>query len=99
MGRLGSRVRLGPPSFGIMKWEPEIPRWRQVYAVMSERILDGTYPPGGKLPSATEVCGEFGISPVTAKRVLTELRKAGLAQMFPGVGTFVTELPQPPEAG
>jgi hypothetical protein len=26
-----------------MKWEPEIPRWRQVYAVMSERIVDGTY--------------------------------------------------------
>lgn len=79
-----------------MKWEPEIPRWRQVYAVMSERILDGAYEPGARLPSAMGICDEFGISQVTAKRVLTELRKAGLAEMQVGIGTFVTELPQPP---
>ncbi|GGM05789.1 GntR family transcriptional regulator [Streptomyces cinereus] len=78
-----------------MKWEPEVPRWKQVYDLMSERIADGTYPPGGKLPSAMAICDEFGISQVTAKRVLTELRQAGLAAMYPGVGTFVTELPQP----
>jgi len=79
-----------------MKWEPEVPRWRQVNAVMTERIVDGTYPPGGRLPSAMQICDEFGISPVTAKRVLTELRRAGLAYMEPGIGTFVSELPQPP---
>lgn len=75
-----------------------MPRWRQVYAVMSERILDGTYPPGQRLPSAMAICDEFGISQVTAKRVLTELRKAGLAYMEPGIGTFVSLLPQPPTA-
>lgn len=78
-----------------MKWEPDVPRWRQVYAVLEERIADGAYPPGGRLPSAMAVCDEFGISQVTAKRVLTELRKAGLAYMEPGIGTFVAELPQP----
>lgn len=67
-----------------------------MYAVLSERILDGTYEAGGRLPSAMAICDEFGISQVTAKRVLTELRKAGLAYMEPGIGTFVTELPQPP---
>lgn len=70
-----------------------------MYAVMSERILDGTYEPGGRLPSGMDICDEFGISPVTAKRVLTELRKADLAEMQPGIGTFVTELPQPPAEG
>ena len=82
-----------------MEWEPEVPRWRQVYAVLSERILDGTYRAGGRLPSAMAICDEFGISQVTAKRVLTELRKAGLAAMYPGVGTFVTKLPEPPAEG
>ncbi len=81
-----------------MQWEPEVPRWRQVYAVMSERIIDGTYTPGGRLPSAMAICDEFGISQVTAKRVLTELRGAGLAYMEPGIGTFVSPLPQPPSA-
>jgi GntR family transcriptional regulator len=79
-----------------MKWEPDVPRWKQVYAVMTERIVDGTYPPGQRLPSAMAICDEFGISQVTAKRVLTELRAAGLAEMQPGIGTFVTELPQSP---
>ncbi|MDH6448134.1 GntR family transcriptional regulator [Streptomyces sp. SAI-119] len=63
---------------------------------MTERIVDGTYRPGQRLPSAMDICGEFGISQVTAKRVLTELRKAGLAYMEPGIGTFASELPQPP---
>ncbi|MFJ1648042.1 GntR family transcriptional regulator [Streptomyces sp. NPDC088258] len=79
-----------------MKWQPEIPRWRQVYALVQERIDDGTYPPGGRLPSALDLERETGISPVTAKRVLRELRDAGLAYMEPGIGTFVSRLPEPP---
>lgn len=78
-----------------MQWEPEVPRWRQVYGVLTERIADGTYPPGSRLPSVVAVCGEFGISQMTARRVLIELRRAGLAYMEPGIGTSVTELPQP----
>lgn len=88
---------MSTPSVSIMKWEPDVPRWRQVYAIMNERIADGTYPPGERLPSVVDVCAEFGISQMTARRVLTELRQAGLAEMQPGIGTFVTELPQPPE--
>jgi DNA-binding GntR family transcriptional regulator len=83
-------------SVEIMKWEPDVPRWRQVYAVLRERIVDGTYAPEEQLPSVVAICGEFGISQMTARRVLTELRKEGLAYMQPGLGTFVTDLPQPP---
>lgn len=78
-----------------MKWEPDVPRWQQVFAAMRERIVDGTYPPGERLPSVVDVCAEFGISQMTARRVLKELRQEGLAEMQPGIGTFVTELPQP----
>ncbi|WP_372344776.1 winged helix-turn-helix domain-containing protein [Streptomyces sp. KL116D] len=66
-----------------------------MYDVMAERIADGTYPPGERLPSVVDVCAEFGISQMTARRVLKELRAEGLAEMQPGIGTFVTELPQP----
>jgi GntR family transcriptional regulator len=79
-----------------MKWEPDVPRWRQVYEVMRERIVDGIYPAGERLPSVVDVCAEFGISQMTARRVLKELRGDGLAAMQPGIGTFVTDLPQPP---
>jgi DNA-binding GntR family transcriptional regulator len=65
---------------------------------MEERIAGGTYPPGGRLPSAVDVCAEFEISQMTARKVLQKLREAGLAAMQPGIGTFVTELPQPPKS-
>jgi DNA-binding GntR family transcriptional regulator len=79
----------------IVDWMPDVPRWRQVYAVLEERIADGTYPPGARLPSALDLAGEMGVSPVTARRVLKELRAAGLAYMEPGIGTSVTRLPEP----
>lgn len=66
---------------------------------MEERIADGIYPPGGRLPSVVDVCAQFEISQVTARKVLSQLRQAGLAVMYPGVGTFVTKLPEPPTEG
>jgi DNA-binding GntR family transcriptional regulator len=78
-----------------MEWEPDVPRWQQVYTRIEERITDGTYPPGSQLPGVLAIVEEFGIAQMTARRVLTELRKAGLAQMQVGVGTFVTDLPKP----
>lgn len=76
-----------------MEWEPDVPRWRQVYTIFEERIADGTYEPGARLPGVMAIVAEFGIAQMTARRVLVELRAAGLAQMQPGVGTFVTRLP------
>ncbi|NUQ95198.1 MAG: winged helix-turn-helix transcriptional regulator [Streptomyces sp.] len=66
--------------------------------MLRERIVDGTYAPEEQLPSVVAICGEFGISQMTARRVLKELRQEGLAYMQPGIGTFVTELPQPPNS-
>ena len=86
---------LDAPSVLIMEWKPDVPRWRQVYEVFEARIADGTYPPGSQLPGVLAIQAEFGIAQMTARRVLIELRDAGLAQMQVGVGTFVTELPQP----
>ena len=83
------------PSVARMDWKPEIPRWRQVYALLEERIDNGVYPPGTRLPSVLDLQTETGISPVTARRVLQELRAAGLAYMEPGIGTFVAKLPEP----
>ncbi|MEU4094137.1 winged helix-turn-helix domain-containing protein [Streptomyces sp. NPDC026673] len=78
-----------------MEWKADIPRWKQMYEVIEERIADGTYAPGGRLPSVVDLCAEFGVAQMTARRVLQELRGAGLAYMEPGIGTSVTPLPKP----
>ena len=66
------------------------------WLVIEGRITDGTYPPGSQLSGVLAIVTEFGIAQMTARRVLTELRATGLAQMQVGVGTFVTQLPKPP---
>ena len=58
-------------------------------ATLRERIIDGTYSPGGRLPSATAIATEFDIDRGTASRVLAELRHAGLIITKPGSGSFV----------
>jgi DNA-binding GntR family transcriptional regulator len=61
---------------------------------MEERIAEGVYPSGSRLPSALELAAEVGVAPMTARRVLQELRAASLAYMEPGIGTSVTKLPE-----
>lgn len=56
---------------------------------LRQRILDGTYSPGQRLPSATAIGNEFGIDRGTAARVLAQLRQTGFIITKPGSGTFV----------
>jgi GntR family transcriptional regulator len=58
-------------------------------ATLRERIIDGVYGPGDRLPSATVIATEFDIDRGTASRVLAELRHAGLIITKPGSGSFV----------
>ncbi|MCC3762478.1 GntR family transcriptional regulator [Glycomyces sp. TRM65418] len=56
---------------------------------LRQRILDGTYAPGQRLPSATAIGNEFGIDRGTAARVLAQLRQTGFIITKPGSGSFV----------
>jgi DNA-binding GntR family transcriptional regulator len=80
-----------------MDWKPGEARWTQIYEVLVQRISTGEYPPGERLPSLLTLQEEFGVAVATAQKVLRELRAAGLAEMYPGIGTFVTKLPEPPK--
>lgn len=56
---------------------------------LRQRILDGIYAPGERLPSATVIANEFGIDRGTAARVLAHLRTDGLIITKPRSGSFV----------
>ncbi|GHA10185.1 GntR family transcriptional regulator [Streptomyces echinoruber] len=74
----------------VMEFKPDIPRWRQVAAVIRSRIEDGTYPPRGRVPSVQQIVEEFGIATATAAKVNVGLRKEGLVYTEPGLGSFVS---------
>ena len=65
--------------------------WKQVAAVIAERIADGTYPPGSRVPSVVELSAEFEIAASTAQKALAQLKKDGLIRAEVGLGSFVSD--------
>lgn len=81
---------------GVIEFEADVPRWKQVAEVIRQRIADGTYPPRTRVPSVVQLATEFGIAQATAQKVHRGLRDEGLIYTEPGLGSFVTASPQPP---
>lgn len=63
------------------------------YAIVAsdirDRIVDGTYEPGAKLPTMPQLCEMYGISKITVKHAMDELERLGLIARRRGSGTYV----------
>jgi GntR family transcriptional regulator len=53
------------------------------------RINTGELLPGMKIPSENDIIGHYSVSNTTARKVLSELERAGYAKRIKGKGTFV----------
>ena len=56
-----------------------------------ERIDNGLYVPGEKIPSSAQLCEEFGVSRTVIREALTSLKVAGRVIARQGAGVYVTE--------
>jgi GntR family transcriptional regulator len=69
------------------------PLYLQVKEALEEWILDclhdGSLNAGDRLPSENELSEQLGVSTITVKRSLDELRRQGLIQRIQGRGSFV----------
>ena len=65
------------------------PIWRQIAAIIQNRIDDGTYPAGSKVPSVVDISTEFEVAASTAQKVLGHLKSEGLIRTEVGLGSFV----------
>lgn len=63
----------------------------QIADSISEKIIDGTYPPGSRIPSVREMASELGVNPNTIMRTFTELQSESIIENKRGIGYFVTE--------
>ena len=72
------------------------PLYHQIYMILRDGILNGTYRPGELLPSEHEITRRFGVSRITAARALDELATAGMVRRRRGHGTEVTYRPESP---
>jgi len=73
----------------MIEWDETRPRWEQVAEVLRDKIRSGELPPGSRVPSVVSLTREYGISHVTAQKVLVALREEGLTKTTPGLGSFV----------
>lgn len=75
----------------MVNYGASIPPYRQIEAILRERIADGTYEPGQRLPGTRALMQEFGVAQFTAQKALRELVKDGTAVSTQGLGTYVAD--------
>lgn len=68
--------------------------YEDVKQELSRRVADGIYPPGTRIPSASQLTREFGVSTITVRRALRDLTVAGLLRGRQGLGVFVANAPR-----
>jgi DNA-binding transcriptional regulator YhcF (GntR family) len=62
----------------------------QIADELRRKIVSGELAPGDHLPSGREIARQWGCAYATAAKVLTTLRKEGLAESFPGHATVAS---------
>ena len=67
-----------------------VPPYRQVAAILRAQIEAGELPPGRRLPSIAALVQAYGIARTTAAKALRVLIDEDLAEVSPGMGTYVT---------
>ncbi|MBA3905718.1 MAG: GntR family transcriptional regulator [Pseudonocardiales bacterium] len=69
------------------------PAYQQIADVLRERIRDGVYAAGSKVPSETELLTEFEVTRQTVRRGLAVLSQEGLTEASRGRGVYVRQAP------
>lgn len=65
---------------------------QQIYNDLKERIIDGEFLSGEKLPSENMLSEEYGVSRLSVRAALQKLNTLGLVDIRVGEGSFVQEI-------
>ena len=65
----------------------------QVYGLILQQIVGGTFAPGERLPSENQLCKQYGVSRPIIREALSRLQADGLVVSRQGSGTFVNQRP------
>lgn len=71
------------------------PLYETIVSDLKAKILDMTYKPDDRLPTEMELAERYGVSRITSKRALEELKQLGFVYRIRGSGSFVAAQPNP----
>lgn len=80
----------GAPGGRAVSHASPLPLYTQLRELLRERILDGTYRSGQRMPSEHEMVRAFGVSRITVRQALNDLQQEGVIFKIHGKGTFVS---------
>jgi DNA-binding transcriptional regulator YhcF (GntR family) len=63
----------------------------QIADNLSEKVIEGKYPPGEKIPSVRDLATDIGVNPNTVMRTYSELQSRGIIENKRGIGYYVSE--------
>lgn len=69
--------------------DSKVPLYQQIFVILRNQIQAGDLPVGGRVPGEAELCAQFAVSRITARRALNELADNGLVVRQRGSGTRV----------
>ncbi|MFA4965875.1 MAG: GntR family transcriptional regulator [Thermoleophilia bacterium] len=78
-------------ALGIDRSAPE-PAYLQIVNILRRAIAGGEYQAGDQLPTETELCATYDVSPMTVRRAIGMLLDQGAVTTTRGRGTFVQPL-------
>lgn len=64
----------------------------ELVEAIGDRIRDGRFAMGEKLPTEAAIMGEFGVSRTVVREAISKLQASGLVETRHGIGTFVLGL-------
>lgn len=65
------------------------PAYIQLVNILKDQIARGIYLPGNRLPSESELCQRYQVSPMTVRRSINVLLDQGIVTTIQGSGTYV----------
>lgn len=74
---------------GVLARDGAIPLYRQLKLELQQRIADGEWKFGERIPSERELCEAHGVSRITVRQAIAEMVHEGLLERSQGKGTFV----------
>jgi len=95
-GDIGMTGMAGARPVARLDANTRVPLYHQLVVLLRNRIYTGEISAGELIPGEKDLCREFGVSRITAKRALNELADAGLVVRERGKGTRVVKRPPPP---
>ena len=63
----------------------------QIADNISEKVMEGIFPPGDKIPSVRDFATDIGVNPNTVMRAYNELQLRGIIENKRGVGYYVSD--------